>query len=75
MTWEGDGGIVRMRPPVVFAAMDRAGLTGFRLCRFGFFPPFVTNASWGSTLEAQVERFRPLRGIRPFQLFAAVRQP
>jgi SAM-dependent methyltransferase len=73
MTWQGDGGIIRMRPAVVFGAMDVAGLRRLRLRRFGFFPPFVANRGWAPGLEARLERVRSLRRVLPFQLFAGER--
>jgi SAM-dependent methyltransferase len=71
MTWRGDGGIVRMRPPVVLGALREAGFTRPALRRFGFFPPFLSDTDWGARTEAVLERFPPWRGILPFQLFRA----
>jgi SAM-dependent methyltransferase len=71
MTWAGDGGIVRMRAGVVRRAMEAAGLTGFRLERFGFAPPFVANRPAGAAAERVLERFPPFRPALPFQLFRA----
>lgn len=73
MTWAGDKGILRMRPGTVFAAMRAAGLTNLSLHRFGFFPPFVTNTSWGLHAEALFERFFLWRPLLPFQLFRGER--
>jgi SAM-dependent methyltransferase len=72
-TWEGDGGLVRMRRSVVFGAMEKAGLRGFRLERFGFFPPFVANRPAARPVERALERVRPLGPVLPFQLFGAAR--
>lgn len=72
MTWQGDGGIVRMRPKAVRGALGAAGFSGFRFARFGFFPPFLAEKSAGAKLERPLERIRPLRPLLPFQLFAAV---
>lgn len=71
MTWRGDGGVVRMRPSVVFGALREAGFTRPALQRFGFFPPFLADRPWGSRVETVLERFEPWRGILPFQLFRA----
>jgi SAM-dependent methyltransferase len=68
MTWEGDGGMVRMRRGPVFRAMREAGLERLSLSRFGFFPPFLANRSWGRRLEALLERFPPWRPLLPFQI-------
>ena len=60
-----------MRPKTVFGALAAAGFTGFRLERFGFFPPFSAESKAGSRIERRLERIRPLRPFLPFQLFAA----
>lgn len=69
MSWAGDKGILRMRPRTVFRSMEAGGLTGCSLRRFGFFPPFVANRRWGSSMERLVERFPLWRPFLPFQLF------
>jgi SAM-dependent methyltransferase len=74
MTWQGDGGIVRMRPEVVFGAMRRAGLANLTLDRFGFFPPRLANAHWGPAAEVALERLPVLRPVLPFQLFKGERR-
>src|SRR5207248_2929955 len=68
MTWEGDGGIVDMRPRPVTAALAAAGFGDLYWRRFGFFPPFVANTRLGR-LERPLESFRPWRFALPFQLF------
>jgi SAM-dependent methyltransferase len=69
MTWQGDGGVARMRPAVVLGAMARAGLANLSVERFGFFPPFLANTRRGRDLEAILERVPFLRPVLPFQLF------
>ncbi len=73
MTWEGDRGILNMRPWRVFAAMRRAGLRSPEVRRFGFFPPFLANRPWGPRAEAALERVPLLGPVLPFQLFRAIR--
>lgn len=73
MTWAGDKGIVQMRPRTVLQAMESGGLGSFSLTRFGFFPPFVANARWGSRLERMLERVPVWRRLLPFQLFRGER--
>jgi SAM-dependent methyltransferase len=75
MSWEGDKGILQMRPHTVFAAMAGAGLASPSMTRFGLFPPFVTNRSWGWRLERTLERVRAWRSLLAFQLFRADRAP
>ncbi len=74
MTWEGDGGLVRMRPRRVLGAMAAAGLSPLEERRFGFLPPFAANAPGGQRAEAVLERVRLFRSFLPFQLFGAVRR-
>jgi len=71
MSWAGDGGLVRMRPRKVFAAMQAAGLTPTSVARFGFLPPFAANTRVGSAAERQLERVRLWRAALPFQVFVA----
>jgi SAM-dependent methyltransferase len=73
MTWEGDGGMVRMRRGPIFAAMRKAGLERLALRRFGFFPPLLANRPWGRRLEAVLERFPPWRVLLPFQIVIGYR--
>ena len=73
MTWKGDGGIVRMRPSLVFRALSEAGFERCAVRRFGFFPPFLTNRSWGPQLERVLEGMKLWGAFLPFQLFRAER--
>ena len=68
MTWEGDGGVARMRRGVIFEAMRKAGLEQLALRRFGFFPPLLANRPWGRRFEARLERFPLWRPLLPFQI-------
>ena len=74
MTWEGDGGITRMRRGPLFTAMRKAGLERLALHRFGFFPPFLANRPWGRRVEARLERFPPWRTLLPFQIVIGYRE-
>lgn len=73
ITWQGDGGVTRMRPSVVLGAMARVGLANLSIERFGFFPPFLANRRWGRHLEAIFEGVSLLRPVLPFQLFRGER--
>lgn len=73
MSWSGDRGILTMRESNVFQAMNAAGLANPAAERFGFFPPFVVNRSFGPRLEDAFERVRLWRSVLPFQLFRAGR--
>lgn len=69
ISWKGDGGVLRMRPANIVGAMQKAGFTGIKMTRFGFFPPMLANRAWGSRLEALLERLPPGRPFQAFQLF------
>jgi SAM-dependent methyltransferase len=69
MTWKGDRGMARMRPGVIFPAMEAAGLTSLTLHRFGFFPPFAANRPAGMWLQRRLERFPLWRPLLPAALF------
>ena len=56
MTWKGEKGIINMRKSYVFAAMKKAGLCDFNCVAYGFFPPFITNTSWGDKIEQMMEK-------------------
>lgn len=72
MTWQGDGGIVRMRRALIAQAMEESGFVDFRLERFGFFPRFITNVPHvGVALESLFEKNPIWRFALPFQLFTA----
>ncbi|MBI5419764.1 MAG: glycosyltransferase [Deltaproteobacteria bacterium] len=73
MTWEGDGGIVRMRRKTIFDTMRRASLSRVRMERFGFLPPFLADRRWGAAMEARLERVPVWRAVLPFQLFGGER--
>jgi hypothetical protein len=70
MTWAGDGGIVRMRRPLVHGAFRAAGFVDTTLERFGLMPPQVMARPWGRRLEEIADRL-PLDLVRAFQLFGA----
>lgn len=69
MRWQGDKGIIWMRPGPIFGAMQTAGLGRLAMARFGFFPPFLTNRRWGQRVEAALEHVPVWRPFLPFQLF------
>jgi len=69
MRWQAERGLARMRRGIVFHAMRDAGLVRPALARFGFFPPFLANRSWGARLESILERAPIWRFALPFQLF------
>jgi SAM-dependent methyltransferase len=73
MTWEGDRGMLRMRPKTIAAAARAAGLDTFAWRRFGFLPPFAMNTRAGARAEPLLERLPLWRPFLPFQLFRAHR--
>ena len=70
MTWKGEGGIVRMRPDILFPALQNAGFRSIRFHHFGFFPPFITNLPGGVRLESLMEKL-PIKPFLPFQIVVA----
>jgi len=72
MSWQGDGGIVHMRPRRVLGAMRAAGLIPQGVTRFGFLPPFAANTRLGAAAERRLERVPLWRPALPFQIFAAL---
>lgn len=75
MTWEGDGGIVQMRPKLLRRAASRAGFATFHTHRFGAFPPALANRALGRRIERAVEAVPGWRWGRAFQIFTVERRP
>lgn len=71
MTWQGDGGILRMRQGLLRRAASDAGLEDFRTTRFGAFPPALANRATGRRVESWVERVPGWSRVAAFQLFSA----
>jgi SAM-dependent methyltransferase len=67
MSWQGDGGIVRMRRRILFEAMAEARIEAPRLRRIGAFPPALANRPGGARLEEVITRRLP-EAIQAFQL-------
>lgn len=74
MTWQGDRGMLNMRPNKIARAMRDGGLAEPRTTRFGFLPPFVVNRPFGARIERALERVAPLRPMCATQLFQAVKR-
>ncbi len=68
MTWEGDGGLIRMHPRTLDRAAAPAGLEDMAYHRFGFWPPFVANRPRGAAIEERLELMPKLRPMLPFTL-------
>ena len=73
MNWQGERGMLKMRPRHVNPALEEAGLRPTPFVRFGYFPPFVTNRRLGARLETAMERLPMWQGAHPFQLFGGER--
>jgi 2-polyprenyl-3-methyl-5-hydroxy-6-metoxy-1,4-benzoquinol methylase len=71
MTWQGDGGVAKMRPGVVLRAMERAGFAQARSELYGFAPPVIYNHPSGRRLDHALERIPQLTPLRAFQIFSA----
>lgn len=69
MRWKGERGMLKMHPDVIFASMQRGGLSACSVERFGFFPPFITNRRLGPPAEDRLSKIRLLQRVLPFQLF------
>lgn len=73
MWWSAERGLLNMRAPVVFEAMQAAGLSRLALARYGFLPPFLSNTAWGRRAERALEQVTLWRPLLPFQLFRGER--
>lgn len=83
MSFEGDGGVARMRRGPFRRAWREAGLRDMSLDRYGLFPPFLANRSWGRRAESLLERATPgparafvcLSGVSPSEGDGAPGEP
>ncbi len=73
MSWEGEKGMLKMRPKFLGPALEGAGVREASYRRFGYFPPFVTNRRLGARLESALENLPVWAGAHPFQLFGGER--
>lgn len=71
MTRQGDRGLLRMRRRMIEAAMQAAGLTGFSMTRFGFFPPSQSTPRSGLDWRGLSSGSLPGGRCPPFQVFLA----
>lgn len=73
--WRIERGFLRVWPWRVRQAFLRAGFRRCEVTTFGCFPPFVLNwLSGAMTLEAALERIRPLTRLFTLNLFRAVKE-
>ena len=70
MSWKGEAGILRMRPPLLRGLAAGAGLADFRTHRFGAFPPALANRALGRRVEDLLERVPGWQAARAFNLFS-----
>jgi len=71
MTWRGERGLLKMRTPIVHAALRRQGFVDCRTERFGLFPPAIVNTRIGRYLEDGLQYRRYIRIANAFQIFSA----
>jgi len=71
MTWQGDGGVAKMRRSVVLRAMERAGFANAKTELYGFAPPVIYNHPRGEQLDHALEGIPLLAPVRAFQIFSA----
>ncbi|HSX26443.1 MAG TPA: glycosyltransferase [Chlamydiales bacterium] len=71
MRWKNERYILSMRKAPIASAMQKAGLTHFAMHRYGFFPPFLSEPSFGAKLENILEKIPLCKPILPFQVFFA----
>ncbi|GAA4436194.1 hypothetical protein GCM10023091_13860 [Ravibacter arvi] len=68
MSWEGDKGVANMTKSKLFEAMQFSGWKNLKIKRFGFYPPFVANTSFGQATEKYLERIPGINPFLPFQI-------
>ena len=71
MTWQGDKGILDMRPSILFPLMEEAGFLNPSVHRSGFFPPFIADLKGAIAVEKALEKIPLWSPLLPFQIFSA----
>ncbi|GAB5527906.1 MAG: hypothetical protein Roseis2KO_57780 [Roseivirga sp.] len=66
MNWKGDKGVMRMHEKNFRKAAEYADLELIESAKYGFFPPFIVNTSWGARMDDFAEGLKMFEGIRPF---------
>jgi len=69
MSYRGECSLFQMRKKIIFPLLKEAGYVNITSATLGFFPPFLTNKSWGRKMESQLERFPLWQKILPFRIF------
>ena len=70
MRWSEEAGIYRMGPENLRRIATAAGLTGFMVRRYGFFPRWLHNGCEPLGLNPWLEKLTPA-AVRPFQIITA----
>lgn len=73
MRWKAEKNILQMQPKKIVSSLENAGLTGFKMMRFGFFPRFIANTSMGGKLDNYLEKIKLIHPFLPFQVFYALK--
>jgi SAM-dependent methyltransferase len=73
MKWSMERGMLRLKGKAVLNMLGKAGFIHTAYHRFGFFPPFITNAKIGLSLEKRLEKVSMAKPFLPFQMFKAER--
>ena len=68
MSWKGDKGVATMTSKNFNRAANCAQLKNLSIHKYGFFPPFVVNNSFGKLTESIIEKMRIFRSISAFQI-------
>ncbi len=71
MSWKGEPSIPKMRPSVVFPALERQGFRNMRTDLYGALPPVVANTGVGRMAERAIEWVAPLRPFSAYRVFSA----
>jgi len=70
MSWKGEPSIPRMRPSVIFPALERQGFRNLRTDLYGALPPAIANTGPGGLAERAIEWVRPLRPLSAYRVFS-----
>lgn len=71
MSWAEEKGFLKMRERYLKKEFEKVGFSDFKIEKFGFFPPFIVNTTFGLKLDNWLEKFSPFREFLPFLLIKA----
>jgi len=71
ISWKEEKGILNMRKKTIFPLLESLGFKKISIERYGFFPPFIINKSFGNGLDKRLEKIKMFNFFLPYQIIYA----